>query len=65
MTKAEVLAEEMRYEEYREQYSSESLTVLVDKVHKLEETPGSDVIEIKAIRDVIATMDCDMNPYVE
>ena len=53
----------MLYEEYREQYEGESLTVLVDKLNQLERTVGSDQIEIQAIKDVISTMECDMNVF--
>ena len=64
MTKQEILQqEEMLYEEYREQYEGESLTVLVDKLNQLERTVGSDQIEIQAIKDVISTMECDMNVF--
>lgn len=66
MTKQEIIEmEEALLEEYKEEYQGQSLTVLVDELNSLERTVGSDTIRIQAIKEVISTMDCDMNPYSE
>ncbi len=66
MTKAEIIEqEEIRYEEFYEQYQGDSLASLVERRDELERTVGSDLVELRAIKDVIATMECDMNIFSE
>lgn len=51
------------YEEYCEEYSSYSIVELTDKLKLLEEQPDDNLVEIKAIRDVLSKMDFDYNVY--
>jgi len=57
--------DEVRYEGFIEQYEGVSLCVLADRLSELERTPGADLMEIKAIKDTMSVMDCDMNPYLD
>ena len=64
MSKDEILEqEEERYQEFLEQYEGTSLCVMTERLNELEETPGADLVEIAAIRDLLKDMNCDMNPY--
>ncbi len=67
MTKKEKeqLEEEARYEAYTEQYQGCSMSILVDRLNALNRTPGSDLVEIQAIQDLLAEMDSEVDPYAE
>ena len=65
MTKRELEAaqENGTFEEYLQKYEGVSLSVLIDKLNELEEMPGSDELEIEALKQLIKDMSCDMNPF--
>lgn len=67
MTKKEKIEEneEIRYEEYRDEYQGRSLSVLVDRLNELNRAPGSDLVEIQAIKDLLSEMDSEVDPYAE
>lgn len=57
------LEDQLRYDDYYEQYEGLSLHILVERRRELKDTPGSDIMELEAIQDIINTMDCDLDPY--
>lgn len=67
MTKKEKnqIEEEQRYEDFIEEYEGLSMSVLVDKLNALDRTPGADMIEMQAIKDLLSKMDSEVDPYAE
>ncbi len=67
MTKKErnQMEEEQRYEGFIEEYEGLSMSVLVDKLNALDRTPGADMIEMQAIKELLSKMDSEVDPYAE
>ena len=57
--------DELRYEDFLEQYRGNSLHVLVEKREELRSTVGSDPVELQAVLDLIEESQCDMDMFAD